>query len=98
MTPVMRTVMRMRKLKVRKKIRQAEIAAMKMKMMKWFKLFLLTLVSFATSCFQPKETKNIMKTVSTREIMSAKVHTLANWLIPSVKGFSPARRHCGIIS
>ena len=90
--------MKMKELKVRKKIREVKIAAMKMKMMKLLKLSLHIRVSFATSCFQPKETKEVMKTVSTGEILPAKVHTFANWLILGVTRFSPARGHCSIIS
>ena len=72
MAPVMRRVMEMTRLKVRKMIKQVEIAV---KMMKRLKLCLLALVSIATSCFQPQGTKKIIKTICTRKIPSPKSHT-----------------------
>ena len=78
MAPVMRTVMKMKRLKVRKKIREVEIAVKTVKIMKWLDFCLLTLVSFAARCFHPEETKRIMKTLYIRKIPSPKVHTLAN--------------------
>ena len=101
MAPVMMTV-EMERLKVRRKIRQVEIAVKTVKMILWLKICLLALVSSATSYFQKEETKQIMKTMCTRKNCNLSNFTFKITIlnqerkIPSAKGHTLAKLIQGV--